>query len=417
MEKIKGFVSEIRNFGNLSFIIVRNGYNKTQVTLIKKENEELFNIIKKLTKESVIEVVGEKKQSSQAMNGYEIIPSEINILSLSKTPLPIDLSESINTGFDNRINNRFIDLRKEKVRAIFEIRSKFLKATVDFFDNNDFLNINSPKIVSSGVESGAELFKIDYFGKKAYLSQSPQVYKEMMIAAGFNKVYEIGAVFRAEKSNTTRHLTEFTGIDFEVGYIDSEKEVISIIEKYLIYSFNYIKENCKQQLEILGVNLKVPTSLPMITMNELKVFLKEKNKILLEEDDLDPEAEKLCTEISREKFNSDFLVVLEYPFSVRPFYHMCKKENITKSFDIIYNGVEIATGAQREHRLEVLKGQIILKEMNPESLDYYLNMLSYGMPPHGGVGMGLDRIISLMLDLKNVKEGILFPRDPERLTP
>jgi len=417
MEKIKGFVSEIRNFGNLSFIIIRNGYNKVQVTLIKKENEELFNIVKTLTKESVLEVIGEKKISNQAMNGFEIIPTEINILSLSKTPLPIDLSESINTGFDNRINNRFIDLRKEKVRSIFEIRSKFVKATVDFFDSNDFLNINSPKIVSGGVESGAELFKIDYFGRNAYLSQSPQIYKEMMIAAGFNKVYEIGTVFRAEKSNTTRHITEFTGIDVEIAFIESEHDIISLIERYLIYSFSYIKENCKKQLEILGVDLKVPTSLPIITMPELKLLLKERNKVLLPEDDLDPESEKICCEISKEKFNSDFLVVLEYPFSVRPFYHMCKKENITKSFDIIYNGVEIATGAQREHRLEVLKNQIISKGINPTDLDYYLNMLSYGMPPHGGIGLGLDRIIALMLNLKNVKEATLFPRDPERLTP
>jgi aspartyl-tRNA synthetase len=417
-----GYVSEIRNFGNLLFLILRNEYKNEQITFFKKDCIDLYNLAKDITKESVVKVIGTKKEAEKAMNGYEVIPNSIEILTKAQAPVPLDISGKIESTFDARINNRFLDLRMPEHKAIFSIRSKIYKAVVDYFDNNNFTNITTPKIVVNGVESGAELFKMDYFGKPAYLSQSPQVYKQMMIIAGFNKVYEIAPVFRAEKSNTTRHMCEFTGIDFEVGFIKDYNEVMDIVENLLKYILVYIKENCKKELEILKVEINIPEKIPRVNMLEVKKLLEEKGKKLKVEDDLDSEAEKLVYEIAKEKYNSEFMFVTNYPFNVRPFYHMCFEKEInalktTKSFDLIWKGVEISTGAQREHRLEILEKQIQEKEMNLEDMKYYIDMFRYGVPPHGGTGLGLDRITELLLNLSNVKEAVLLPRDPDRLTP
>lgn len=424
MEKYKtqGYVFEIRNFGNLMFFIIRDQYKKEQITFFKKENPDLFNQAKEITKESVISIIGDKKESEQAMNGYEIIPEKLEIISLAQAPVPLDISGKIESNFDSRLNYRYIDLRVAENLAIFKVRSKIVRATTEFFDNNGFININTPKMVSNGVESGSELFEIKYFEKKAYLSQSPQVYKQMMIAGGFNKVYEIGEVFRAEKSHTTRHLTEFTGIDMEMGYINDENDVMDVLEKYILYVLDYIKQNCKQELEILKVNIDIPEKIPRITMKDAKELLKEKGKNIPENEDLDSEGEKMFGEIVKEKYNCDLVFLTEFPFTKRPFYHMCKEENtdnlkITKSFDLIYKGCEISTGAQREHRTEILKKQILEKGMDLKDMDYYVKMLSYGVPAHGGAGLGLDRITQLILNLQNVKEAVLLPRDPEKLTP
>lgn len=424
MEKYtaRGYVSEIRNFGNLMFFILRDQYKKEQITFFKKDNPELFNKAKDVTKESVIVVSGTKKDSEQAMNGYEVIPETLEILSISDAPVPLDISGKIESGFDTRINYRYVDLRVPENLAIFKVRSKIVRAVTDFFDNENFINLNTPKMVSNGVESGAELFEINYFGNKAFLSQSPQVYKQMMIAGGFNKVYEIGEVFRAEKSHTTRHLTEFTGIDLEMGYIKDPEEVMVVLEEMLKYTLTQIDKECKQELELLKVKINIPGKIPRITMKEAKEILKTKGKNYPPEEDLDSEGEKMLGDYVLEKYNSEFVFLTEFPFTKRPFYHMCKdeKENglkITKSFDLIWKGCEISTGAQREHRTEILKQQIAEKGMSLEDMDYYVKMLSYGVPSHGGAGLGLDRITQLMLNLTNVKEAVLLPRDPERLTP
>jgi len=423
MEKYvtKGYIFETRNFGNLLFLIIRNGYDYEQITFFKKENPDLYAIAKDLTKESIIKVVGEKKVSEQAMNGYEVIPETLEVLSVAKAPIPLNISGKIESTFDTRINNRYIDLRIPKNRAIFKIRSSIVRATTDYFDNNDFFCINTPKLVEGGVESGAQLFKVDYFGRPAYLAQSPQVYKEMMIVGGFNKVYEIGEVFRAENSNTTRHLTEFTGIDFEIGFIEDYNDVMDVVEGLMKEILTYVNKNNKREMELLGINIKIPEKMPRVKMSEVKKMLKEKGKILSEEDDLDPESEKLVYEIAKEKYDSEFMFVTDYPFSVRPFYHMCYKDatgkRTTYSFDLIWKGCEICTGAQREHRPEILEEQITDKGMNLKDMEYYIRMASYGSPPHGGTGLGLDRIAQLLIGLLNVKEAVLFPRDPDRLNP
>jgi aspartyl-tRNA synthetase len=418
----QGYVSEIRNFGNLMFLILRNGFKTEQITFFKKDCPELYAQAKDLTKESVVKVTGTKKDAEKAMNGYEVIPIKFEVITKADAPVPLNISGKIESTFDARINHRFLDLRMPEHRAIFVVRSKIYKAAVDYFNSNDFINITTPKIVVNGVESGAELFKMDYFGRPAYLAQSPQVYKQMMIAAGLNKVYELGPVFRAEKSNTTRHMTEFTGIDFEMGFINDYTDVLKVVEGLMTSILTYVNKTCKFELELLGIDVKIPTEFPKMDMPTLKKMLKERGKELGPLDDLDSEAEKIVYEIAKEKFNSEFLFVTNFPFEARPFYHMCFEEPVdgvktTCSFDLIWKGVEICTGAQREHRVEILKNQIKEKEMNAQDMDYYINMFRYVIPAHGGTGLGLDRITELLLNLPTVKEAVLLPRDPDRLTP
>ncbi|MBI2449150.1 aspartate--tRNA(Asn) ligase [Candidatus Pacearchaeota archaeon] len=371
----------------------------------------------KLSRESVIAVHGKVKESKQAPGGKEIIPDRISILSKAEHPLPIDVSDFSKTELPKRLDWRFLDTRRKKILSIFKVRSEIYKSVVNFFDSKGFMNINTPKLTTIGLESGADVFKVDYFGKPVSLAQSPQFYKQMFVVGGFEKVYEIGAVYRAEKSHTIRHLTEFTGVDFEMGFIKDFNDIMDVIEEMMKKIIQDISHECKKELDMLGVKLKIPSKIPRITMREAKNLLKEKGKNLDEDDDLDSESEKLLGDIIQKKYGEDFVFVTLYPWSKRPFYHM-KPDNdkdVTLSFDLLYNGVEIATGAQREHRLEILEQQA--KEKGLKVDPTYANIFKFGVPPHGGVGFGLDRITQRMLNLDNIREAILLPRDPERVTP
>jgi aspartyl-tRNA synthetase len=316
-----------------------------------------------------------------------------------------------------RLDWRFLDTRRINISSIFKIRSKIMKNLVAFFDSNRFININTPKITKLGLESGAELFQLMYFGKPAYLAQSPQLYKQMFVVGGLERVYEIGPVFRAEKSNTTRHLTEFTGIDFEMGFIRDENDIMDIIEKMLKYVIENVKKECERELKTLKVELKVPGKIPKIDIRELKKILAAKGKKLKDDDDLDAEAEKMAGEYALEKFGEEFIFVTNYPAAKRPFYHMRPDNDKkgTRSFDLLWRGVEVATGAQREHRYNILEKQA--KEKGIKIDPIYAEIFKFGAPPHGGVGFGLDRLTQRMLNLENIREAILLTRDPERLTP
>jgi len=286
-----------------------------------------------------------------------------------------------------------------------------------FYSSKNFKLINTPKITTIGLESGAEAFEVKYFKDRAVLAQSPQFYKQMFVMGGFERVFEIGAVYRAENSNTTRHLTEFTGADFEMGFIEDEHEVMDMIEEMFKETLNVVKKECVDDLKRLNVDLMIPKKIPRISMEKLKDYLKTKGKVLLEEDDLDSEAERMIGEYALEKYGEEFIFVTNYPWEVRPFYHM-KPENDpkgTKSFDLLWRGVEIATGAQREHRIGILRKQA--KDKKVKMPEIYEDIFRFGAIPHGGVGFGLDRIIQRMLNLDNVREAVLLPRDPVRLTP
>lgn len=417
-----GWLDTLRIAGKISFMLLRDRNGITQVFLDKTLTEQAQH----WKKESVVLVEGlvNKRPENQvkkemATGAIELSATRVELVNAAETPLPIEVQEETTTQMDKRLDYRFLDLRRDKVKNIFKVRSKIYSATTQFFDEEGFVAIQTPKLTASGVESGAEEFKIPYFGKTASLAQSPQVYKQMFVVSGLEKVYEIAPIFRAEKSHTTRHLTEFIGIDFEMGFIKDEHDVMDLIERYVKFMLTHMKESCKSELAELGVTIEVPNEIPRLSLVEMRKWLKEKGKVIPEEEDLDAEGEKLIGQYVKEKYNSDLVFMLDYPWAKRPFYHMRPEnnKNITKSFDLLYKGVEIGTGAQREHRLEILEAQCNEKGIDLKKMSFYRDIFRYGCPPHGGVGLGLDRITWQMLNLENVREAILLPRDPERLTP
>jgi len=418
---ISGWVSDIRDLGGLKFLILKDRSGTIQITMPKKEmTKEIMETAEQITKESVISVEGKAQSAKQAPRGIEIIPEKLELVSKAHAPIPLDLSGKIKSDLSVRLDYRFLDLRNPRSLAIFKIRSKMFKLITDYYDSQGFTAIQTPKITSAGVESGAELFPVVYFDKEAFLSQSPQVYKQMMVCAGFERVYEIAPVFRAEKSHTTRHLTEFTGVDFEMGFIKDENDVMDVIEGMCRRILEGLKKECSSELEMFGVNPSIPKKIPRIEMREIKKVLAEKyGKKIPEDEDLDAEGEEMAGKYVKEKYGEEFVFVTLYPWKKRPFYHMRPEgnANVTKSFDLIWNGVEIATGAQREHRYEILKAQAKEKGVDLDAMKSYADIFRYGAPPHGGVGLGLDRMVEQLLKLDNIREAILLPRDPERLTP
>ena len=415
---LKGWVFEIRSLAKLKFIVLRDVTGMVQCVV---NDSKLFGKADNLSFESVVEIKGKVKKANVkaefARKDVEIEVSDIEILSKAEN-LPIQVNEkSVTTEFSNRLDYRFLDTRKSTISAIFKIRSSIYHHVVDFFAKENFTIINTPKITTIGLESGAESFVVNYFAKKAALAQSPQFYKQMFVNGGFERVMEIGAVYRAEKSHTIRHLTEFTGIDFEMGFIKDDNDVMDVIENMFKYVIEKVRHERKDELKVLNVELSVPNKIPRVHMNELKKMLAKKGKKMAEDDDLDAEAEKMIGEYAMNEYKENFIFVTGYPSKVRPFYHMYTKDNPkeTKSFDLLWNGVEIATGAQREHRLEVLRKQADAKGIKIPQI--YEDIFKYGVVPHGGVGLGLDRMTQRMLNLDNTREAVLLPRDTERLTP
>jgi len=416
---VSGWVHEIRDLGKLKFLVLKDKTGVLQITLPKgKVPEQAMKAADSLTKETVIEAEGLVKEAKQAPGGFELIPEKLGVVSLANAPTPIDTSGKIETDLSKRLDHRFLDLRNQKSLAIFKVRSKFFKALVEFFDKEGFTNVNTPKITSAGAESGSELFPVVYFDKEAFLSQSPQLYKQTLVCAGFERVYEIAPVFRAENSNTPRHQTEFTGVDFEMGFIKDFNDVMDVIEEMMKYSLKRLKEECKEELALWKIDIKVPKKIPRITMVEAKKMLAEAGKKIPEKEDLDAEGEKLLGELVKKKFHEEFVFVTLYPIEKRPFYHYYSKDGkTTDSFDLIWNGVEIATGAQREHRYDILKKHAKEKGVDLDEMGFYAEIFQYGAPPHGGVGFGLDRMVQRLFEFDNIREAILLPRDPDRITP
>jgi aspartyl-tRNA synthetase len=419
-EKIKlaGWVHETRALGKVRFLVLRDISGRMQIVGFKGETpEKEFEKLGKLNRESVVYVEGTLKDSKQAPGGKEISLGKIEVMSEAGEKLPIDVSDFSKTELPKRLDYRFLDTRRSEPSSIFKIRSSIYKNVVDFFYDKDFTIINTPKITTIGLESGAESFVVNYFNKKAVLAQSPQFYKQMFVNGGFERVMEIGQVYRAEKSHTTRHLTEFTGVDFEMGFINDENDVMNMIEEMFKYVLAKVKEERKTELEIMKIELKLPKKIPRVSMSELKKMLAKQGKKLREEDDLDAEAERMIGEYALKEFGEEFIFVTNYPAKVRPFYHMrpLNDSKGTRSFDLLWRGVEIATGAQREHRIKILQKQA--EEKGVKIPEIYEEIFKFGVIPHGGVGFGLDRITQRLLNLENTREGCLLPRDTDRLTP
>lgn len=412
--KIAGFVHAIRNQGSIKFIILRDVTGLIQSVVLK--SSPAFAQADELSLESVVEIEGLAKEEKQAPGGFEIEAQNINVLSKSEPELPIPVvveKGGEETNQPQRLDYRWIDLRKPENTKIFKVWTALEKGARDFFTSNGFIQFYSPSFMSAASESGSEVFEVQYFERKAYLAQSPQFYKQMAMAAGFEKVFAVGPVFRAEPSFTTRHMTEFTGWDFEISYIKDHHDVMDTEEKMLVEGFKVVKETLMPELEI------PETPFPRISMVEAKKKLADAGVKGEKEHDLSPEEEREICRIVKEETGHDFVFITDYHISIRPFYHMrhADQPDRTKSFDLLYKGVEVTTGAQREHRPEILEKQAIEKGMNLEELKDYISFFKYGVPPHGGVGIGPGRIIMQMLDLANIREATFLPRDVKRLTP
>lgn len=416
---IAGWIQQVRNLGGLKFIQLQDRTGLVQIVLPKKKvTPEVFGI--DYQEGDIIAVKGTIVENKSAPKGKEILPSEIVILNKRAQEYPIAIGDKIETNIDKRLDYRFLDLRDRKVAQIFEIESAVAYAIQEYFMKNDYLQFFSPKIVGSATESGASVFEIEYFGKKAFLAQSPQFYKQMMLVAGFEKVFEIGPVFRAEKHHTSRHLCEYTSIDFEISYINDQKDVMNVLQGAINYTLKKVQKEKAQAFEELGASIDTqPKEWPILSILECNEILLSENKKLDLYEDLDAEAETIIGKHVKEKYKSDFVFVDQYPWDVRPFYTMKddKDPRLTKSFDLLHKGQELTTGGQREHRIDILTQQAVEKDFKIEDIDSYLQFFRNGAPPHGGSGTGIERFVQKILNLPNIREARLLPRDPTRLHP
>ena len=421
--EISGFVENIRNIKWVQFLVLRDSTDKVQVTIEKSEeaNKEMADLVNNLTVESTIKVTGTlKKNENVRLRGMEFIPTKIEVTSISDAELPINIHDKEAQLIDQRLDYRWLDLRNEYNFNIFKIQSDLVKYMREYLYNNDFTEIHTPKLIGAASESGSEVFEVKYFDRKAYLAQSPQFYKQMAIASGYDRVFEVAPVFRAENSNTNRHTTEFTGFDLEFAYIDSYRDVMDLEEELLTYALTKLNEKYGEKVKKLyGKEIVVPkVKFPRIKLSDLYAELEKRYDYKIddsEKNDLTTEAERLSYKYAMEEFGSEFIFVTDFPKDKRAFYHM-RKNDVPEGYDLIYRGVEITTGAQREHRYEVLKKQAEEKGLDKD-IEFYLEFFKYGCPPHGGFGLGIDRLTMLVLGIPSIKESMMIFRGPNRLNP
>lgn len=419
---LKGFIDNIRDLQYVQFMILRDRTGKVQVTIEKNdENKSLNEIVSGLTLESTVKVTGKLLESPKVkLNGMEVIPTSIEVTSLSESELPINYKDQSSSLIDTKLDYRFLDLRNEKNILMFKVQSAFVEGMRDFLYKNEFIEIHTPKLIAAASESGSDVFAVDYFDRTAYLAQSPQFYKQMAMASGFEKIFEVAPAFRAENSNTNRHATEFTSFDVEFSYIDSFNDVMNLEEDLLIAGLTKVKEKYENEIKnLFNVDVVVPTKpFPRIKLQDLyKELEKRYNYNIPTEDvgDMNAETEKLTSRYAMEEFGHEFIFVTDFSKKKRAFYHM-RENDIPQGYDLIWKGTEITTGAQREHRYEILKTQAEEKGLK-DDVKFYLDFFKYGCPPHGGFALGIDRMTMLLLGVSSVKESMFLFRGPNRLTP
>ena len=414
--EIVGWVHEIRDLGGLSFFLIRDRTGIIQVTIPKKKvTAEILETARSVSRESVVRVRGRVKAIDKAPGGREIVPEELEIINLAESPLPLDVVEKVPADLDTRLDSRFLDARKPRVRAIFFIRSAVICAATEFLSSRGCINITTPKIVAAATEGGTELFPIAYFEKEAFLNQSPQLYKQMMMAAGFEAVFEIGPIFRAEEHNTIRHLNEATSLDIEISFAD-HNDVMELLEELIVHIYGSVAKNCADDLAEIGVDLATPERpFPRIPYLEaIEIANQSIEEKISFGDDLTPAAERAIGDTMGGHY-----FIVDWPTDIRPYYAMPypDRPEFCKAFDLMHPRMELASGAQRIHDHDLLVERIRAKGLSPESFEFYLKTFRYGMPPHAGWGLGIERLVMTMLDLPNIREAVLFPRDRHRLTP
>lgn len=427
--KLQGFADNIRNSKSMLFIVLKDITGKVQITLEKEKAPELAEQLEAVTNDSVLTVIGQVAENEYVkLGGIEIIPKEISVESVAEA-LPIARKEIPaskkkkaveRSSIDQRIDYRWIDLRTEENQLMFQVQTTLVNAMRQYLLKENFIEIHTPKLIGAASESGADVFQVEYFDRKAYLAQSPQFYKQMAMASGFERIFEVGPVFRAEKSFTSKHTTEFTGFDLEFSYIDSFRDVMRMEENLLRAGLEAVQERHGEQIkELFGMEVIVPdTPFPVVTLKELYRGLEQEFGYTVEESekgDLTTDAERLSFEWVKKHYGHEFLFVTDYSAQKRAFYHMRDENGVPQGYDLIWRGVEITTGAQREHRYEVLKKQAEEKGL-AEDVKFYLEFFRYGCPPHGGFGIGVDRLTMLLMGL-TIKDAMFLFRGPNRLTP
>lgn len=412
---IAGWVNSIRKLGKLIFVILRDREGMIQIVIPKqKVSKEVFDIGKSLGREDVVGIKGKVVANEKAPAGYEIIPTEIKILNRAESPLPLDPSEKVPADIDTRLDNRFLDLRRPKIQALFKLRSEMLRSVRNTFYDEGFIEVNTPKLVASATEGGTELFPISYFEREAFLGQSPQLYKQMLMAAGFDRVFEIGPIFRAEEHNTRRHLNEAISIDCEMSFSD-DRDAMAILESVVHNTLLHLNKHCKKELDVIGVDLNVQeVPFPKLKYDEIVDIVNSKGVEMEWGEDLSRVAEKALGE-----HMDGFYFITNWPIEIRPFYTLPNEEDprLCKAFDLMYKDLEISSGAQRNHIYDLLVEGIKRMGLNPENFGSYLEAFKYGMPPHAGWGLGADRFMMIIGAQENIRECVLFPRDRQRLTP
>ncbi len=414
---VGGWVHNIRDQGKLNFVLLRD---RTGIVQIVTDDTTVRS--NDLRNETVIFATGTVIEDERAENGIEIRLEAVEVLSRPVKPLPIlvnDKADYQKLELETILNNRVLSLRNPRRNKIFKLQASIIDCFRTFFREKGFTEITTPKIIATGTEGGTQLFTVDYFDKLAFLAQSPQFYKQMLVGAGYERVFEVGHVYRAEEHNTSRHLNEYVSLDYEMGFIDDENDVMDMEEEFIKYLFEEINRRHGDILTTYGQNLPIPEKIPRIPVKEsCEILEKEYNKVT-KGYDLDPEGEKLICDWAKKNYNTELLFLTEYPKNKRPVYTMPLETNpdFTRSFDLLFRGLEITTGGQRIHDYNMLVEAFKSRRLNVEDFNYYLDTFAYGMPPHGGLAIGLERITQQILGLSNIREASIFPRDRNRLTP
>ena len=410
---LKGWVKKIRHLGNVSFLLLRDRTGVMQCILEKGWAGYKVEV------ESVVQVTGKVIATDKTELGVEVLVEDVQLLN-SAEQVPFEVNKKkLQVGLDQMLNSRTLSLRHERVQAIFTIKSMFAHAFSEYLLQNDFTRIFTPKIVSQGAEGGANVFQFHYFEKEAYLAQSPQFYKQMMVAGGLERVFEVAPVYRAEHHNSSRHLNEYISLDVELAFIEDFYEVMKLETDVLRYMFEKVQQCCAKEIQLLQIEMPVITDIPKLTVTEAQNILQKEYRKESPIGDLDSEGEKLLGKYVKETYNSDFVFITHYPKEARPMYTMANQENpsVTDSFDLLYKGLEITSGAQRIHNYTMLVRSFEEKGLNVENFQSYIDTFRYGCPPHGGFAIGLERLVYRFLNLSNVREASAFPRDCTRLVP
>jgi aspartyl-tRNA synthetase len=421
---IAGWLQDARDQGKIAFLFVRDRTGVTQVVVKKTEvGDERYKAIVSAQRESVVAVRGKVAESKAKAGGFELFmdaQSAFDVLNSAQAPLPLGVVDKVAADLETRLDNRFMDVRKPEVQAIFRVRSVLVKAGIDYFASQGFTQIHTPRIIGASSEGGTELYPVKYFERDAFLAQSPQLYKQAMMATGLDRVFEVATYFRAEKHNTYRHLNEITAFDAEMSFIDSEEDVMRVLEGACHHIWQRVADECQPDLKVRNVELKVPPlPFPRITHAEAVKRVNASGKLAAPvgaDDDLSTEAERVLGELMAQEGHI-FYFITKYPGTIRPFYTYVDADGTSRSFDLEHKGLEVTSGAQRQHNPAMLEQRLKEKGLDPADFDSYLKAFRYGMPPHGGFGLGVDRLTMEVLALDNVREAVLFPRDRTRVSP